>query len=122
MGLRDIKAKARADLHQAMRVGAFYYTDANATPIPCNVRVHTKFAALGDQKGTSFSYAETREMVPRLIFWKSEIDPDNRGMVMIAADEGYLIDHVDPPDGLTVTAQVSNLDAATRALLSYPGA
>jgi hypothetical protein len=123
MGLREIKAQARRDLHEAMQVPAYYYATVLAAPVPVNVRVHTKFnQQLGDLKGTSFSYAETEAQLPRLVFWRAEVDPDNNALIMIGPEEGYRINHVHEPDGPTRTAEVSFLDAAERAALSYPGA
>lgn len=121
--LREIKARARADLHEAMRVGALYYGANSEDPVPCFVRVHSKFAALGDVKGTSFSYAETREEVPQLIFWHSEVDPEPQGVVSIGPDEAYRVGTSDPPYGDTTTAYVTRLTLAeiTRLGLSYPG-
>lgn len=123
MSLRAIKARARRDLHNAMRVPAFYYLggDADASPAPCHVRVHTKFGAqLGDLKGTNFSYAETEAQIQKLLFWIEELDPDNQGVVMISAIEGYRINHVHPRDGATRTVEVAELDEADLALYEYP--
>ncbi len=122
MSLRSIKAKARLDLHQAMKVPAYYYATRAADPVAVDIRVHTSFKALGDLKGTSFSYAETEADVPELIFWLADLTPANNSLVMISATEGYRVNHTVPPDGLTITAKVASLSAADRAGLSYPGA
>ena len=104
-----------------MRVPAFYYATDDGLPQGCSVRVHTKFnAQLGDLKGTNFSYAETEAQIPKLIFWRAEIDPDNMAVVMISADEGYRVNHVHEPDGATRTAEVSILTAEERAAFQYP--
>lgn len=123
MSLRDIKRRAREDLHNAMRVPAFYYPGGvtSAEPVPCHVRVHTKFGAqLGDLKGTNFNYAETEANVPSLVFWVQEIDPDNNAVVMISPSEGYRINHVHPRDLWTRKAEVSDLDAEDLALYGAP--
>lgn len=123
MSLRAIKTKARTALHHQMRVRAFYYPAGNpaAEPATVHVRVHTKFdAQLGDLKGTNFNYAEIEAQVPRLVFWRSEQEPDNLAVVMISADEGYRINHVHEPDGLTRKAEVETLDAADRAQFDFP--
>jgi len=123
MGLREIKAKARAQLHDAMSVPAYFMAARGSDPVPCSVRVHTKFGALGDLKGTSFSYAETREEIPKLLFWRSQVEPTGRNnLVTISADEGYRLDTVDPPDGLTVKAAVVRLSPTEMIGLPYPGA
>ncbi len=125
--LRQIKAKARADLHQAMRVRAFYYapgTDEvnNPTPPTVYVRVHSDNKALADLKGTNFSYAEDRTMVPKLIFWLADRIPQQFAVVMISAEEGYRIDNLDPVDFVTQTAYVEHLRPEDLANYSYPGA
>lgn len=123
MSLRAIKERARRDLHNAMRVPAFYYPGGvtSADPVPCHVRVHTKFGAqMGDLKGTNFNFAETEANVPALVFWVAEIDPDNNAVVMISAEEGYRINHVLPRDLWTRKAEVSELDATDRALYGAP--
>lgn len=123
MSLRAIKERARRDLHNAMRVPAFYYPGGlvGAEPVLCHVRVHTKFGAqLGDLKGTNFNFAETEASVPALVFWVSEIDPDNNAVVMISASEGYRINHVHPKDIWTRKAEVSELDAGDLAAYGAP--
>lgn len=122
MSLRAIKAKARTDLHQAMQVPAYYLPARGSDPLPISVRVHTSFKALGDLKGTSFSYAETAADVPQLIFWREQIEPANKALVVISATEGYMVDNSDPPDGLTITARVRSLLAAEMIGLPYPPA
>lgn len=118
---RALKNKARADLHERMKVRAYYFeTDADV-PIPCHVRVHTKNKALGDLKGTSLSYAETEAEVPKLIIWRDEIANPARGSVItIAADEGYKVDHQEPADGLTITVHVSRMTARDMQGRSFP--
>lgn len=122
MSLRAIKAKARTDLHEAMKVAAYYLAARGSDPLPISVRVHTSFRALGDLKGTSFSYAETEAAVPRLIFWLSQCDPQNKALITISADEGYRVDHTLPPDGLTITAEVVRLAPNEMVGLPYPPA
>lgn len=123
MSFRDLKAKARRDLHDRMKVPAYYFAPGSAVAALCDVRVHTKLnKQQGDLAGTNFSYAEQEEHIPALLFWRSQIDPDNKAVVMISADEGYRVNHVRQPDGLTVTAEVVQLTAAERAAYTYPGA
>lgn len=122
MGFREIKAKARGDLHDKMRVPALYYAPNSPVGVPCFVRVHTKLnKQQGDLAGTNFSYAEQEQHVPAVLFWRSEIDPNNRGVVIISADEGYRINHVRQPDGLTITAEVVDMTAVDRAAFAVPG-
>ncbi len=109
MSLRDIKAQARGDLHQAMQVPAIYVAPGGAQS-PCTCRVHSKFDALGDMQGTSFNYAETIEKTPRLVFWLAGLPAlEQRGIVVILdalgepTQEAYRLNTVEPPDLQTVT-------------------
>jgi hypothetical protein len=102
-----------------MQVRALYVADG-ADPVICYVRVHTKADALGDMRGTSMGYAERQEIVPKLIFWREEVDPDNSAIVVISAEEAYRIDNVIPKDGPTVTVEVVSLSATQRAGLPVP--
>jgi hypothetical protein len=93
-----------------MRVPAFYYAPRSRTnPIFCEVRVHTKQAELGDLKGTSFNYAETAEVIPKIIFWHTEFTPHQGGCFLVGQDEVYRIGVLEPIDGPTQTAQVALL-------------
>lgn len=125
MGLRDIKAQARGDLHQTMQVPAVYAAPGGAQR-RCNPRVHSKFDALGDQQGTSFNYAERIEKTPRLVFWRSEIDAEleAHGIIVIVdpitgqpTGEAYRLNTSEPPDLQTVTWLVTVLPAAQIPML-----
>lgn len=123
MSLRAIKAQARRDLHEAMRVPALYLPEWPGDPadaIPCHVRVHTRFEALGDMVGTSLGYAETRETTPKLIFWREEVEPVGGSVVSVEIGEAYRVSTVDPKDGLTITAFVAPLSAAESVGLPVP--
>ena len=122
---RDIKRKARSDVHKHMRVTALYIPpasiDAAQTPIPCTVRVHSKFAALGDMAGTNFGYAERSEILPRLLIWRAEIAQPVRGaIVSVEEGEAYSIDFVEPHDDLSITATVKRLSAEKSLGLPVP--
>lgn len=119
--VRDIKKRARSDVHDHMRVAALYLETPTSFPVPCHVRVHTKFAALGDMKGTSFSYAEREDVNPKLIFWRADgIEPQRNAIVSVEPGEAYQIDHVSPADGQTVTVTVVLLDPEDAANLPVP--
>ena len=128
MGLREIKDAARRSLHQAMQVPAYYIEDIDlpSDPVPCTVRVHTKQAPLGEVKGTSFDYAERHENLPRIIFLIDEVPaPRNLSAVTITdpatgVQEAYRVDNREPPDGITVSAMVTQMTAAEYAGLPFP--
>lgn len=119
MTLRQIKQQAREALHRAFQVRALYLA-GDDDPVICYIRVHTKADALGDMRGTSLGYAERQEVVPKLIFWREELDPDNNAIVVVSADEAYRIDNVVPKDGPTVTVEVVSLSATQRVGLPVP--
>lgn len=108
---RDIKRRARRDVQNHMRVPALYLASFDAVPVPCFVRVHTKFQALGDMKGTNFNYAERGDITPRIILWREEIpQPVRNAIVSVEAGEAYYLDNIEPADDLTITAMVVKLD------------
>jgi hypothetical protein len=115
MTLREIKARAREDLHRQMRVLCNYRSPQGALTLGVHCRVHSKFEAKGDMQGTSFNYAESVEKTPRLVFWRDQIDEPTLvrgGVVVISADEAYRLDTVEPPDLQTVTWLVTALPSA----------
>ena len=74
--LRAIKDKARARLHERMKVETYCYVDGPDSiyeTVWC--RVNSKDEAVGDLAGTSLGYAERRETIPKLIFLADEHDP-----------------------------------------------
>lgn len=132
--LRELKTRARADLHEAMQVAALYLVEnpLYVTPVvdpdipryietPVNVRVHYDFGALGDMKGTNFHYAEREEIKPQLVFLRAEMPtPQRNAVISVSVDEAWRVDHVDPPDGITVKTQALRLSEAQIALGDYP--
>lgn len=123
-GFRDIKRAARQALHRVLQIPALYILDpadlVNNPAVPVAVRLHISFNALGDVKGTSFSYAERHELGPRIIFLKSEVTPVRGAVVSIESGEAYRIDNVLPPDDFTVTAEVAAMRSAETAGLPVP--
>lgn len=117
--IREIKAKARRDLHQAMRVPALYILPGGVTPIPVSVRVHTQFTEIGT---LSFSqFAERQETIPKIVFMRDEVDrPTRNAIVSIDEGEAYRIDNVLPPDGISVTVEVVRLSEADTVDLPVP--
>lgn len=117
-GLRELKARARMDLHQAMQVPCFCIPVRTGLAKPVDVRVHTEFAAHGDVKGTSFVYAERRESEDQIIFLAAQHQPDRGDVVIVSAQEGYKIDNVDPQYNITIRATVVAMKPAEIA--KYP--
>lgn len=70
-------------------------------------RLHSKFKATGDLE--SEGYAERQEIVPRVIFLKQDILPENNMIIVTEDGEAYYVDNVLPPDGITITCEVTPL-------------
>ncbi len=107
-----------------MRVPASYYASPGspAEPVLIYVRVHTKSNLIGDLAGTNLSYAENREETLKLIFMRDEVGSPPRGaLIVIDAEEGYLVDNLEKPDGLTVTAHVTRVEAEDLVGRALPG-
>ena len=113
---RDQMDEARQILHEEMCVDALYFADPfdplRTVVTPVTVRIHDKFIALGDLKGTNFNYAELESIAPRIIFWRHDIEmPQHKAIVSVKPGLAYRIDHSQEPDGLTITATVARMDA-----------
>lgn len=120
-GFRDIKREGRRDVHRELQVPALYIAAPGATPVGVTVRVHTKFDALGNQKGTNFHSAEMIERQPQIVFMRSEgVVPARNAIVSVEPGEAYRIGPVSPPDDITITAIVTALTAAEAAGLPVP--
>lgn len=113
-GIQAIREQARRTLHNAMKRPASYYQDPNilSAPLLVHVRPHGKRAMTGDLAGTNLSYAENRDRVFTVLFFREEVAVPKRGaLIVLSATEGYFVDNVELADGLTVTANVTVADA-----------
>ncbi len=119
MSLRDIKERARRDLHQQTQVEAFYYAPKSVLPRTVHVRVHNKWDAKGDVQGTAFNFAEIREETPKLVFWFEECDPAQKAVVVISDHEAYRVINPDPRYLQTVTAACTALSPREIAAGEY---
>lgn len=128
MSFREIKRRARQDLHQIMKVPALYLVPAPEgspspyeDPVSVDVRLHYKFKALGDMVGTNFNYAERNEAVTQVVFLRADLANPQRGAVFsIQTGEAYQIDNLEPFDDITVTANVTRLPPSKAAGLAVP--
>jgi hypothetical protein len=120
-GFRDIKRKARRDLHQQAQVPAYYLTAPDAAAVLCHVRLHLTFGRVGDVKGARLYPAEMENDTPKIRFDLTEISaPKRGGIVSIEAGEAYKIDRMDPVDDEFQTAEVVRLTAAEASGLPIP--
>ena len=123
MSLRAIKDTARDRLHSRMRVETLCYADGPSGPSSTVfVRVNSKDEAVGDLAGTSLAYAERMQTVPKLIFLADEHVPQRNNVYMVTAYEGYRVDHIEPRDGITITANATRLSSQEVGDFTPPGA
>lgn len=122
-GIRAVRDSARRDLHLNFEVAANYYANADCLPgdfVACTVRCHKRNALVGDLV-TPGRYAATADVVPKIIFLLEQgVTPQRGGIVILSASEGYVIDHTEPPDGVTQSAPVTALSAAQIAAYEAP--
>ena len=122
MAFRRLKARARTQLHDRMRVETLFYADGPDGPsLTVWPRVNSKVDAAGDLQGTSLSYAETAEVQPKLIFLRVDHAPSKHDVYIMSAVEGYEVTHLEPPDGVTTSAICAPLSKTQLALYTPPG-
>lgn len=108
---RELKRKARRDLHAHMEVPALYLLTPASIPLPCTVRIWTKWGALGQLAGRDAGWAELMEAEPKIIFMVDQVpNPRKNALVSIERGEAYRIDHADPADDITVVTKVVRLN------------
>jgi len=122
VGWRDIKRKARRDLHRAFEVPAIYRAPGSTIWVNCRVRVHDKIAPLGQVEGVNYIYAEREEAQPKIIFLASEVVPHRGGIVSVDVGEAYRVDHTEPRDNITISAPAYRLGESELAGLPTPNA
>lgn len=108
---RDLKRRARRDLHQGLEIAALYLLTPASTPVPCTVRVWTKWGALGQMPGKGEGWAEMQEASPKIIFMVADVpNPRKNALVSIERGEAYRVDNTLPPDDISITAEVVRLN------------
>jgi hypothetical protein len=122
---REQMDEARAILHDEMSVEAVYfvppYNPLTTVVQDITVRVHDKFIALGDLKGTNFNYAELESIAPRIVFWREQIEaPEHNAIVSLKPGLAYRIDRDQEYDGVTVTAYAARMDESKTSGFPVP--
>lgn len=121
MSIRRIREQARRALHNHMCVPAYRFVNGpTGGHTAVRVRLHRTRGLAGDVQGTSLSYARVSEEDPRLIFMRDEFIPVRGEVFVLAENEAYSIEYLDPSDGLTISAQVVRLTASDAALYVFP--
>lgn len=112
---RDIKRKARRQLHSRMADTVLYVLLRAVQPQSVTVRLHLGFDALGEMRRQGF--AEQQEYKPQAVFMASEIVPNRDGFIVTQDMGVWKIDNTLPPDDITITAEVVKLsDNQVRSL------
>ena len=122
--LADIKRTARRRLHEGMSSEAYYLEDVFAdtlSPVSMRVRLHRSFVALGAES-VQKNLGNIQEDVTRIVFLAGSVAPVRDAVFMLSNGEGYRIDEVLPPDGVTVTAEVVQLTVEEAEGLPFPEA
>ena len=111
--IRDIRRKARRDLHQMMRVPVLLVMPGVApafTPVLLHARDHTKFrvnAIEGAVRSGNGQMVDRQEMAPSIIFMRDEIAESGvtlrKNMIIsIERGEAYRLNNAEAPDDITV--------------------
>lgn len=114
---RSIKSAARAVVHGTFSVPAVYLTHVSGTPVPCNIRDHSKVVT--NESDSVFSGgADHLAIDPSVIFAESEVPrPLAKALVIISDTEIYRVGTAEPFRGGFCKATVTELSPAERTAL-----
>lgn len=104
---RQQKRQARAILHDVMSEVVIYIAMQGAELQTPTVRLQLKFKETGDLRRAGF--AEQIEQTPKVIFLGSILVPSKASIIVTDSQGAYYLDRVNPPDDITVAADVSPL-------------
>ncbi len=106
-----------------MSVPAVYVDPGRTVAVACSIRVHNRTQAFGDMVGFDYAPVERLTPVPKIVALAGQVSPARGGTFVLAADEAYDVEVVEPRDGLTITSQVTRMSVAdlTAAGLPLPG-
>lgn len=123
--IRDIKRKARRDLHQHMQIPALYIAPG-AEPVLLHVRVHTKWDATTMDSGSGNGTLVSRQSImPKILFMLDEVAAQGarltrKGIVSVEAGEAYRLDNDEPEDDISVSYIVTALRKSETEGLPVP--
>lgn len=108
MRFREIKDRSRRLLHDFMGQPALYYANpVSGEYVVTKARPHSKRGQIGDLPGTNLNYAEVIDRKEKVVLWREDVPkPTRLALIVFSATEGYWVDSVDPPDGLTISVNV----------------
>lgn len=127
MSIRDIKRKARRDLHERAKVAAIYIPPVeNPGEYPVNIRIHTKWdATTMDAQTLQGTMVSRQSIFPKILFMLDELEAQGvtlyrGGIISVEAGEAYRLDNAEPPDDISISYFVTQLDKADTAGLPVP--
>ena len=110
MSFDALKERSRVALHRTMATRAHYFAPGalpDAEPVVVPIREHRKPVQLGDMQGTNLRYAEQADLDLKLIWLIEDFNSATRGGVFVISDDkAFVIDVVEPRDGVTRAASV----------------
>ena len=124
--IRDIKRKARRDLHATMRVPAYYLAPNSSDPVLLHIRIHSKWGATTmDTPTNSGTLVERQSVFPKILFMLDELEAQGvslvrKGIVSVEPGEAYRLDNSEPVDDISQHWIVTQLDAGDAEALPYP--
>jgi hypothetical protein len=115
---RDIKAKARAAVHDNFEVPAVYLTHTAGIPVSCDVRIHSKIAPQQNEF-TWPSMPGYLEIDPYVIFNKVQVEtPLSNSLLIVSNSEVYRLGVSEPSrEGFIKTMVVPLKENEVTALL-----
>lgn len=127
MSIRDIKRAARRDLHEALKVPAIYLPPVDdPDPYPVHIRIHSKWdATTMDSQTLQGTMVSRQSIFPKILFMRDELDAQGiilrrGGIVSVEAGEAYKLDNSEPPDDISISYFVTQLDPDATVNLPVP--
>lgn len=110
MDFRDVKRKARRELHDALSDPVWYMAASGATPVATKARLHLNSSEIGELLRGGF--ADRQELSPRMIFWREDVQPVRDALVVTRDMGAFFVDHDHAPDDVTVIAEVIKMSTS----------
>jgi len=107
LSTRDMKRRARVQLHERMSDPVIYIETPASEHVGVLARLHLSFKEIGELLRGGF--ADRAEMTPSIVFMRQQAHVVRQGVVVTCDMGAYRIDQVYPPDDITVTAEVIKL-------------
>ena len=110
---QQARNQARVRLHRGFAIDFRCYANgpAGATE-DVTARLHTRIGMLDPIPGAGAGLSEFRDIDPRLVFLREEHVPVSNSVYVLLSENGavdrdgvFVVEEVDPPDGVTITAR-----------------